>query len=187
MVGIVIARRLFQPAACPDLRESNLTIATSEHLKPLSAYRHLSPERERAKNKLPHPTICSMRSAPSYPAWQIFAGKSTEIYALPIINPRSKTGSSGSGGTSKGKSLDAAAIKISVGFYKNCVAIFYTYEKQYYHIKNDASLSVMPLCWLFLTAGMLSLRSGLFLFYQEKRKSPSAAADLYRFFIGSRA
>ncbi|SDF88740.1 hypothetical protein SAMN05421827_1029 [Pedobacter terrae] len=33
----------------------------------------------------------------------------------------------------------------------------------------------MPLCLLFLMAGMLSLCSGLFLFYQEKRKSPSVA------------
>jgi len=32
---------------------------------------------------------------------------------------------------------------------------------------------------------MLSLRSGWLPFYQEKGKSPSAA-DLYRFFIGSR-
>jgi len=59
-----------------------------------------------------------MRSAPSYPAWQIFAGKSTEICTLPLINPQPKAGSSGSGGTSKGKSLDAAAIKISVGIYR---------------------------------------------------------------------
>jgi len=33
----------------------------------------------------------------------------------------------------------------------------------------------MPLCLLFLTAGMLSLRSGWLPFYQEKGKSPSAA------------
>ncbi len=44
----------------------------------------------------------------------------------------------------------------------------------------------MPWCLLFLMAGMLSLRSGLFLLYQEKRKRPSAAVELYRFFIGSR-
>jgi len=35
---------------------------------------------------------------------------------------------SGSVGQSRGKRLDAAAIKISVGFYKNCAAIFYTYK-----------------------------------------------------------
>jgi len=33
----------------------------------------------------------------------------------------------------------------------------------------------MPLCLLFLMAGMLSLRSGLLLFHQEKSKSPSVA------------
>jgi len=57
-------------------------------------------------------------SAPCYPAWQISAGKSTEICAIPIINPLSKAGSSGSDRTSEGKSLDTAAIKISVVFYK---------------------------------------------------------------------
>jgi len=35
----------------------------------------------------------------------------------------------------------------------------------------------MPWCLLFSMAGMLSLRSGLFLFYQEKRKSPSAVVS----------
>ncbi|MDY0903888.1 hypothetical protein [Pedobacter sp. CFBP9032] len=38
---------------------------------------------------------------------------------------------------------------------------------------------------VFFKVGMLSLRSGWLPFYQEKGKSPSAA-DLYRFFIGSR-
>jgi hypothetical protein len=101
-------------------------------------------------------------------AWQIFAGKSTEICALPIVTPQSKAGSSGSGGASRDERLDTVAIKISVGFYKNCAAIFYPYIKQYYHIKNDASLSVMPLRLLFLTAGMLSLHSGLLLLGQAK-------------------
>jgi len=35
----------------------------------------------------------------------------------------------------------------------------------------------MPFCLLFLTAGMLSLRSGLFLLGQAKRKSTSAAVS----------
>jgi len=35
----------------------------------------------------------------------------------------------------------------------------------------------MPWYLLFLMAGMLSLRSGLFLFYQEKRKNLSAAVS----------
>jgi len=59
-----------------------------------------------------------MLSAPCYPAWQISAGKSTEIFAVPLMTPQPKAGSSGSVGISKAKSLDAAAIKISVGFYK---------------------------------------------------------------------
>jgi len=37
---------------------------------------------------------------------------------FPFITPQPKAGSSGSGGISKAKSLDAAAIKISVAFYK---------------------------------------------------------------------
>jgi hypothetical protein len=36
----------------------------------------------------------------------------------------------------QGKSLDTAAIKLFVGFYKNCVAIFYTYEKILSHKKR---------------------------------------------------
>ena len=84
-------------------------------------------------------------SAPCYPAWQIFVGKSTEIYALPLITPQPKAGSSGSAGISWGESLDTAAIKISVGFYKNCEAIFYAHKKQYDHIKNDASLGFLLL------------------------------------------
>ena len=36
----------------------------------------------------------------------------------PLITPQPKAESSGSGGISKGKSLDAATIKISVAFYK---------------------------------------------------------------------
>ncbi|MGN8055446.1 hypothetical protein ACTJKN_04175 [Pedobacter sp. 22163] len=94
-----------------------------------------------------------------------------EICPVSLIIPQPKAGSSGCAGISQGKSLDTATIKISVGFYKNCVAIFYTYEKQYYHIKNGASLSVMPLCWLFLTAGMLSLRSGLVTFLSRNLRS----------------
>jgi len=84
-----------------------------------------------------------MLSAPCYPAWQIFAGKSTEICALPIITPQPKAGSSGCGRISQDKSLDTAAVKIFVGFYKNCAAIFYTYKKQHYHIKNGASLDCL--------------------------------------------
>ncbi|MFF5380409.1 hypothetical protein [Pedobacter suwonensis] len=53
------------------------------------------------------------------PASQISAGKSTEIFALPLITPQPKAGSKRARGIqSQGKSLDAAAIKISVGFYK---------------------------------------------------------------------
>ncbi len=60
-----------------------------------------------------------MLSAPCYPAWQIFAGKSTEIFAPPLHNPTAQGRiKAGALGISKGKSLDAAAIKISVGFYK---------------------------------------------------------------------
>jgi len=52
------------------------------------------------------------------PAWQISAGKSTEIFALPPHNPTAQGRiKAGALGISKGKSLDAAAIKISVGFY----------------------------------------------------------------------
>jgi len=37
--SIVIARRLFQPTACPDLRESNLTtIASSDRIKIASSF-----------------------------------------------------------------------------------------------------------------------------------------------------
>jgi len=65
--------------------------------------------------------------APCNPASQIFAGKSTEIYALPLITLQPKAGSKRERwGKAREKSLDAAAIEISVGFYKNCVAIFYT-------------------------------------------------------------
>ena len=59
-----------------------------------------------------------MLSAPCYTASQISAGKSTESFALPFITPQPKAGSSGSAGISKGKSLNTAANKISVGFYK---------------------------------------------------------------------
>ena len=45
------------------------------------------------------------------------------------------------------------------------------------YLTSDGGLLVMPWCLLFSMAGMLSLRSGLFLFYQEKRKSLSAAAS----------
>ena len=61
-----------------------------------------------------HLAICSLLSA-----WQIFAGKSTKIFAAPLITPQPKAGSSGCAGISRGKSLDTAAIKISVGFYKD--------------------------------------------------------------------
>ena len=60
-----------------------------------------------------HHAICTMLSA-----WQIFAGKSTKICALPLVTPQPKAGSSGCVGISQGKSLDTAAIKIFVGFYK---------------------------------------------------------------------
>ncbi len=60
-----------------------------------------------------------MLSAPCCPASQISAGKSTEIFALP---PRYSTAQgrikAGAVEQSQGKSLDAAANKISVGFYK---------------------------------------------------------------------
>ena len=61
------------------------------------------------------------------PASQIFAGKSTEIFAVPLITPQPKAGSKRERwDKARAKSLYAAAIKISVGFYKNCVAILYT-------------------------------------------------------------
>ena len=47
-----------------------------------------------------------------------FRRKSTEICALPLLPPQPKAGSSGCAGISQGKSLDTAAIKISVDFYK---------------------------------------------------------------------
>ena len=74
-----------------------------------------------------------MLSAPRYPAWQISAGKSMEIFAVPPHNPTTQGRiKAGALGISKGKSLDAAAaIKISVGFYKNCTAIFYTYKNNF--------------------------------------------------------
>ena len=60
-----------------------------------------------------------MLSAPCYPASQIFAGKSTEIFAPPLITPLPKAGSKRERwNRARAKSLDAAAIKISVGFYK---------------------------------------------------------------------
>ncbi|OWK68656.1 hypothetical protein CBW18_21030 [Pedobacter sp. AJM] len=90
-------------------------------------------------------------------------------------NPRQDQ--SGSGGISKDKSLDAAAIKISVGFYKKLRSNLLCLLKQHDQIKNGASLSIMPVCLLFLMAGMLSLRSGLLLLDQAKSKSPSAAVS----------
>jgi hypothetical protein len=57
--------------------------------------------------------------APCYPASQIFAGKSKEIFALPLITPQPKAGSKRERwDKARAKSLDAAAIKISVAFYK---------------------------------------------------------------------
>ncbi|MGO4879145.1 hypothetical protein ACEN2P_21265 [Pedobacter psychrotolerans] len=41
----------------------------------------------------PHPAINTTLSVPRYPAWQIFAGKSTKIYALPLITPQPKAAS----------------------------------------------------------------------------------------------
>jgi len=68
-----------------------------------------------------------MLSTPCYPASQIFAGKSTKIFALPLITPQPKAGSKRARwNKARAKSLDAAAIKISEAFYKNCTAIFYT-------------------------------------------------------------
>ncbi|GGG92543.1 hypothetical protein [Pedobacter zeae] len=68
-------------------------------------------------------------SAPCYPAWEIFAGKSTKIFALPSHNTTAQGRiKAGALAQSQSKRLDAAAIKISVGFYKNCAAIFYTYK-----------------------------------------------------------
>jgi hypothetical protein len=60
-----------------------------------------------------------MLSAPCYPAWQIFAGKSTEIF-VPTHHNTTTQGriKARALGISKVKSLDAAAIKIFVGFYK---------------------------------------------------------------------
>ncbi|MFJ7359967.1 hypothetical protein [Pedobacter suwonensis] len=53
------------------------------------------------------------------PASQIFAGKSTEIFAPPLHTPQPKAGSKRERwNKARAKSLDAAAIKISVGFYK---------------------------------------------------------------------
>jgi len=47
-----------------------------------------------------------MLSAPCYPAWQIFAGKSTEIFAVPFIPHSLRQDQSESGG------ITAAAIQI---------------------------------------------------------------------------
>jgi hypothetical protein len=68
-----------------------------------------------------------MRSAPCYPASQISAGKSTEIFALPPSYPTAQGRIKARVvETARDESLEAAAIKISVAFYKNCAAIFYT-------------------------------------------------------------
>jgi len=60
-----------------------------------------------------------MLSTPCYAASQSFARKSTEIFALPFISPQPKAGSKRARrNKARAKSLDAAAIKISVAFYK---------------------------------------------------------------------
>ena len=73
-----------------------------------------------------------MRSAPCYllPAIRprrFSTEKARKSVHFPLITPQPKAGSKRERGDKQGtKSLDAAAIEISVGFYKNCVAIFYT-------------------------------------------------------------
>ena len=60
-----------------------------------------------------------MLSAPCYPASQISAGKSTEIFAVPPHTPQPKAGSKRAWWRqARDESLEAAAIKISVAFYK---------------------------------------------------------------------
>jgi len=60
-----------------------------------------------------------MLSAPCCPASQISAGKSTESFAVPLITPQPKAGSKRDRwDKARDESLDAAAIKISVAFYK---------------------------------------------------------------------
>jgi len=61
-----------------------------------------------------HHAICTLLLAS-----QISAGKSTEIFALPLHTPQPKAGSKRARrNQARAKSLDAATIKISVGFYK---------------------------------------------------------------------
>jgi len=61
-----------------------------------------------------HLAICTL-----LPASQIFAGKSTEIFALTPHTPQPKAGSKRARWhKARAKSLDAAANKISVVFYK---------------------------------------------------------------------
>ena len=58
-------------------------------------------------------------SAHCHPAWQISAGKSTEIFAVPPHNPTAQGRiKAGAMGQARAESLDAAAIKIFVAFYK---------------------------------------------------------------------
>ncbi|OWK69061.1 hypothetical protein CBW18_18470 [Pedobacter sp. AJM] len=68
---------------------------------------------ESSASRYSHHAICTL-----LPAWEIFVGKSTKIYALPLITPHPKAESSLCAGIRKGKSLEAAAIKIFVAFYK---------------------------------------------------------------------
>ncbi|MGQ7856897.1 hypothetical protein ACUN24_21880 [Pedobacter sp. WC2501] len=93
------------------------------------------------KNKLLHTAICPCNTllaiCTSLSGLADFRRKKHGNLCSPPHNPTAQGRiKAGALGISKGESLDAAAIKISVGFYKNCVAIFYTYKNQYNHIKN---------------------------------------------------
>jgi hypothetical protein len=100
---------------------------TFQRHKPQSACRHLSPERERAQRQFTapcymHHAICTLLSGIAY-----FRRKKHGNQCTPSLPHSPRQDQSESGGIElEEKSLDAAAIKISVGFYKNCAAIFYT-------------------------------------------------------------
>ncbi|NTE04917.1 hypothetical protein G6M24_48135 [Agrobacterium tumefaciens] len=74
-------------------------------------------------------------------------------------------------------------ISLSRTFFGRACAAEIRFSNHLFNIRSKPFSYALSL--LFFKVGMLSLRSGWLPFYQEKGKSPSAA-DLYRFFIGSR-
>jgi hypothetical protein len=93
-----------------------------------------------------------MRSAPRYLAWEMMERSFDSAQEVKALHLRSTY-----------RSPEAAHPQSFDEFIRHHIQAFLL------------CLYVMPLCFLFLMAGMLSLRSGLFRFYQEKRKSPSVA------------